>query len=415
MYIVQKFGGTSMGSIERITNVARKVIQEISNGNKVVVVASAMSGETNRLVGLFNEALGDSTQTRETMAEYDSIVSTGEQVSCALLAVILNKMGYESRSMTGWQLGFETSPHHGSAIIETIQTGKLIELLEGGIIPIVTGFQGFSNETGRQTTIGRGGSDTSAIAIAAALKAKRCDIYTDVDGVYTSDPRIVTNARKLNFVGHEEMLEMASSGAKVLEPRSVMIGMSHNVDIQVLSSFAQNPNNEIIGTILTNDETMMEKRLVTSVTSNKNDVEIKVKGMPNAVDTAAKLFKVLSDAQITVDMIINEPRIEDLTNIAFTINATDLNQTKTLLEANKSVLEYKEYQVREDIAKVSVIGIGMKVNSGIAYQMFAELAKNNIKPLAISTSEIKVSVLIEQKYEELAVRSLHDVFELGKN
>ncbi len=412
MYIVQKFGGTSMGSIERITNVAQKVIQEILNGNKVVVVSSAMSGETNRLIALFNEALGDATQTKETMAEYDSIVSTGEQVSCALLAVVLNKIGYKSRSMTGWQLGFETSSNHGSAIIETIQTEKLVELLEGGIIPIITGFQGFSSENQRQTTIGRGGSDTSAIAIAAALKAKRCDIYTDVDGVYTADPRIVKNARKLNFVGHEEMLEMASSGAKVLEPRSVMIGMSHNVDIQVLSSFAENPNNEIIGTILTNDETMMEKRLVTSVTSNKNDVEITVLKLPNEVDTAAKLFKTLSDAQITVDMIIQSSN-ENTVDITFTVNSTDVSSTKNLLETHKGDFMFESYNIREDIAKVSVIGIGMKVNSGIAYQMFAELAKHNIKPLAISTSEIKVSVLIEQKYEELAVRSLHDVFGLG--
>lgn len=409
MYIVQKFGGTSMGSIERITNVAHKVIQEISNGNKVVVVASAMSGETNRLVGLFNEALGTTPQTKDIMAEYDSIVSTGEQVSCALLAVVLTQLGYKSRSITGWQLGFETSSNHGSAIIENIRTEKLVELLESGIIPIITGFQGFSIETQRATTIGRGGSDTSAIAIAAALKAKRCDIYTDVDGVYTSDPRIVKNARKLNYVGHEEMIEMASSGAKVLEPRSVMIGMSHNVDIQVLSSFAANPNNEIIGTILTNDETMMEKRLVTSVTSNKQDVEITVSKLPNEIRTAAKLFKILSDAQITVDMIIQSSD-EDSINITFTVNSTDVSQTKNLLDSNQNSLGFKSYKVREDVAKVSVIGIGMKVNSGIAYQMFEELAQNNIKPLAISTSEIKVSILIEQKYEELAVRCLHDIF-----
>ncbi len=411
MYIVQKFGGTSMGSIERITNVARKVIKEIELGNKVVVVASAMSGETNRMVALFNEAVGNFNHTQEILAEYDSIVSTGEQVSCALLAVILTKLGYQARSLTGWQVGFETSCHHGSAIIENIKTDKIEELIKSKIIPIITGFQGFSQITQRQTTIGRGGSDTSAIAIAAALKAKRCDIYTDVDGVYTADPRIVKDARKLNYVGHEEMIEMAASGAKVLEPRSVMIGMAYNLDIQVLSSFEENPH----GTILTNDDNIMERRLVTSVTSNKQDVEIKVKGLPNTVDTAAKLFKVLADAQITVDMIINEPRQEeDNINIAFTVSSNDLSRTKSILDTNKEFLRFSVYEVREDVAKISVIGVGMKVNSGIAYTMFAELAKNNIKPLAISTSEIKISVLIEQKYEELAVRSLHETFALGK-
>ena len=273
MYIVQKFGGTSMGSIERITNVARKVIKEIELGNKVVVVASAMSGETNRMAALFNEAVGNFNHTQEILAEYDSIVSTGEQVSCALLAVILTKLGYQARSLTGWQVGFETSCHHGSAIIENIKTDKIEELIKSKIIPIITGFQGFSQITQRQTTIGRGGSDTSAIAIAAALKAKRCDIYTDVDGVYTADPRIVKDARKLNYVGHEEMIEMAASGAKVLEPRSVMIGMAYNLDIQVLSSFEENPH----GTILTNDDNIMERRLVTSVTSNKM-LKLKLKG-----------------------------------------------------------------------------------------------------------------------------------------
>lgn len=407
MLIVQKFGGTSMGSIEKITNVAHKVIKEMQLGNQVIVVSSAMSGETNRLVSLFNDALGGFEQNQNTMAEYDSIVSTGEQVSCALLAVILTKMGYKSRSMTGWQAGFETSEDYGSATIKNIRNDEIQSVINQGFIPIITGFQGISPTTQRQTTIGRGGSDTSAIAIAIALNAKRCDIYTDVDGVYTADPRIVKNAKKLNYVGHEEMIEMAASGAKVLETRSVMLAMSYNLDVQVLSSFEENPR----GTILTNDDNIMERRMVTSVTSNKNDVEIKVKGMPNKVDTAAKLFKILADAQITVDIIINEPRMEeDNINIAFTVNNTDLNKTKFVLDSNKEFLHFHKYEVREDVAKVSIIGIGMKVSSGIAYQMFNELAKNNIKPLAISTSEIKISILIEQKYEELAVRCLHDVF-----
>ena len=266
-------------------------------------------------------------------------------------------------------------------------------------------------KTSRQSTIGRGGSDTSAIAIAAALKAKRCDIYTDVDGVYTSDPRLVKTARKLNYVGHEEMIEMAASGAKVLEPRSVMLAMMYNLDVQVLSSFEENPK----GTILTNDDNIMERRIITSVTSNKQDIEITVKGLPNAIDTASKLFEVLANASITVDMIIHEPRMAgDSINIAFTITAADIPQTKTVLDQSKSYLQYDSYEVREDVAKVSVIGVGMKVNSGIAHTMFSELARNNIKSLAISTSEIKISILVEQKYEELAVRSLHDVFNLGK-
>jgi aspartate kinase len=409
--IVQKFGGTSMGSVEKITNVAHKVIKEIELGHKVVVVASAMSGETNRMVALFNEAIGEYHRTEDLLAEYDSIVSTGEQVSCALLAVVLTKLGYKARSLTGWQVGFETSGMHSSASIENIKTDTIARLLEEGIIPVITGFQGIMPKTGRQSTIGRGGSDTSAIAIAAALKAKRCDIYTDVDGVYTSDPRLVKTARKLNYVGHEEMIEMAASGAKVLEPRSVMLAMMYNLDVQVLSSFEENPK----GTILTNDDNIMERRIITSVTSNKQDIEITVKGLPNAIDTASKLFEVLANASITVDMIIHEPRMAgDSINIAFTITAADIPQTKTVLDQSKSYLKYDSYEVREDVAKVSVIGVGMKVHSGIAHTMFSELARNNIKPLAISTSEIKISILVEQKYEELAVRSLHDVFNLGK-
>jgi aspartate kinase len=407
--IVQKFGGTSMGSIEKITNVAHKIIKEIKSGNQVVVVASAMAGETNKMVALFNEAIQSTNVTEEILAEYDSIVSTGEQVSCALLAVILNTMGYKARSVTGWQLGFKTSNHHSNAIIEDINTDLLNNLLKENVIPVVTGFQGVFPETRRQTTIGRGGSDTSAIAIAAALKAKRCDIYTDVDGIYTSDPRVVKNARKLRYVGHEEMIEMASSGAKVLEPRSVMIGMVHNLDIQVLSSFDENPQ----GTILTNDNNIMERRLVTSITSNKQDVEITVAKLPNATDTAAKLFGILSEANITVDMIVQSSNEHDRINITFTVSASELKKTQSLLDTKKQYLDFYTYEIREDIAKVSVIGIGMKVNSGIAYTTFNELAKNNIKPLAISTSEIKISILVEQKYEELAVRCLHDVFNLG--
>lgn len=410
MYIVQKFGGTSMGSIEKITNVAQKVIKEIKSGNKVVVVASAMSGETNKMVALFNEAVKNANATEEMLAEYDSIVSTGEQVSCALLAVILNTMGYKARSITGWQLGFETSNHHSNAIIENIQTELLEELLNQNIIPVVTGFQGISMHTSRQTTIGRGGSDTSAIAIASALKAKRCDIYTDVDGVYTADPRLVKDARKLNYVGHEEMIEMASSGAKVLEPRSVMIAMTHNLDVQVLSSFEENPQ----GTILTNDNNIMERRLVTSVTSSKQDVEITVEKLPNAVDTASKLFGILAESNITVDMIVQSSNENDRINITFTVSASELKKTQNLLDTKKTYLDFQAYNIREDVAKISVIGIGMKVNSGIAHTTFNELAKNNIKPLAISTSEIKISILVEQKYEELAVRCLHSVFELGK-
>lgn len=399
-----------MGSIEKITNVAHKVIKEIKGGNKVIVVASAMAGETNKMVALFNDAVKTTSPTEEMFAEYDSIVSTGEQVSCALLAVVLNTLGYKARSITGWQLGFETSNHHSNAVIENINTDLLIKLINQNIIPVVTGFQGIFPQTNRQTTIGRGGSDTSAIAIAAVLKAKRCDIYTDVDGIYTADPRIVKNARKLQYVGHEEMIEMASSGAKVLEPRSVMIGMTYNLDIQVLSSFEENPQ----GTILTNDNNIMERRLVTSVTSSKQDIEITVEKLPNAVDTAAKLFGILSEANVTVDMIVQSSNESDRINITFTVSASELKKTQALLDTKKQYLDFSAYHIREDVAKISIIGIGMKVNSGIAYTTFSELAKNNIKPLAISTSEIKISILVEQKYEELAVRCLHDVFSLGK-
>lgn len=410
MLIVQKFGGTSMGSIERITNVARKVVKEIKSGNQVVVVASAMSGQTNNLVSLFNEAVGKFPQTNEIMAEYDAIVSTGEQVSCALLSVVLNKMGYEARSLTGWQIGFETEGRHSLATISKIDGDVIKSLLAKNVIPIVTGFQGFMPQTKRQSTIGRGGSDTSAIAISCAILANRCDIYTDVDGIYTSDPRIVKNARKLNFVGHEEMIEMASSGAKVLESRSVMLAMAYNLDVQVLSSFEENPQ----GTILTNDDKIMERRIITSVTSSKQDVEFTITNLPNEVQTASRLFKVLGDGKITVDMIIQTSNEKGNINITFTVNASDISAVKNILDANKAVLGFSGYDLREDVAKVSVIGVGMKVHSGVAFQMFEEMAKNNIKPLAISTSEIKISVLVEQKYEELAVRCLHEVFNLSK-
>ncbi len=413
MYIVQKFGGTSMGSIEKITNVAHKIIKEIELGSKVVVVASAMSGETNRMIDLFNQAIGDFHQTQEILAEYDSMIATGEQASCAILAVILTKLGYKSRSLTGWQLGFETTGNHSNAIIENIYTEKLIDTINSGVIPIVAGFQGIMPQTQRQSTIGRGGSDTSAIAIAASLNAKRCDIYTDVDGVYTADPRIVKNARKLNYVGHEEMIEMSASGAKVLEARSVMIAMTHDIDVQVLSSFVSpTEDGKPQGTILTNDTNIMERRIITSVTSNKQDIEITVLNLPNEVGVTAKLFEVLAQEKITVDMIIQSANDRGNINITFTVSLLDLAKTKIVIDAHKTEIRYSSYNVREDVAKVSIIGVGMKVHSGIAYTMFSELAKNQIKPLAISTSEIKISILVEQRYEELAVRCLHDVFNL---
>ena len=407
--VVQKFGGTSMGGIERIKNVANRVICEIKNGNQVIVVVSAMSGVTDSLINLFKDACGnDFAINDDLMPEYDSIISTGEQVSSGLLAAVLTSMGYKARSFLGWQIPFETSGFHSKAQIEQVDGKKLLEALSVGYIPIVSGFQGFSTQTGRQTTLGRGGSDTSAVAIAAATNADICDIYTDVDGVFSADPRIVKVARRLDFVGYEEVLEMASSGAKVLEPRSVILAMNYNVKTRVLSTFESNG-----GTILTNDENIMEQRKISNVTSNTKEVQIVVCGLSDKPGTSAKLFGLISANNIQVDVIAQSSGRENgLADIAFTINQTDLPLFEKIVNENKSLLEYSSLIVNKNVAKISVIGTGMRSNAGIASKVFSTLAENNINILTISTSEIKITVLIPSDLCELAVRKLHSAFEL---
>jgi aspartate kinase len=403
--IVQKFGGTSVADIERIKNVATIVKKSVDEGNKVVVVVSAMSGKTNELVG-WVEALS-ALDTKESQKEYDSVVSSGEQVTSGLLALALQSMGMKARSWLGWQIGFQTSDMHSKARIENIRTDILMESLNNGEIAVIAGFQGVT-EDNRITTLGRGGSDTSAVAIAAALKADRCDIYTDVDGIYTTDPRIVPKARKLQKVAYEEMLEMASLGAKVLQIRSVEMAMKYNVRVQVLSSFADIP-----GSLLVDEEEVVERRLVTGVTYSRNEAQITLTRVPNNPGMAANIFAPLSDQEINVDMIVqNVSEDGQATDVTFTVPKGDADNAVKALEAIKKDLGYKSMLVDKNVAKVSVIGVGMRSHAGLAQKMFQTLADKNINILVISTSEIKISVLVKEEYTELALRALHTAYGL---
>lgn len=396
-----KFGGTSVGSIERIQNVARIVAKKKDEGNNVIVTVSAMAGETDRLIGLLKEISPDYSPR-----EYDQLVSTGETASVPLLAQALITLGYDAKSFTGLQIGMETDNVYTKARILDITGEKLKEALSKGTICVVAGFQGFNPETGDTTTLGRGGSDTTAVAIAAAMKANVCEIYTDVDGVYTADPRIVKDAKKLDTISHEEMLELASMGAKVLQSRSVELGMNFNVDIMVLSSLEDKP-----GTLVTSKgEKDMEKIVVSGVTSDKNQAKVTILGVNDNPGIAAGIFIGLAEANINVDMIIQNVAQEGHTDISFTVPKTDLNKT---LSACRNIAEKagaKDIAYDENISKVSIVGIGMKSHSGVAANMFKVLSDNNINIKMISTSEIKVSCVIEEKFTELAVRVLHDVF-----
>jgi aspartate kinase len=405
--IVQKFGGTSVGNIERIKNVATKVKREVDAGNQVVVVVSAMSGETNKLVG-FCEGVSKLT-TAESLREYDSIVSSGEIVTSGLLALELQSIGIPAKSMLGWQIPIITEVDFSKARIEDIDTKRLLKELKDKVI-VVPGFQGVTPEKDpldrNVTTLGRGGSDTSAVAIAAALKADRCDIFTDVDGVYTSDPRIVPKARKLKKVGYEEVLEMASLGAKVLHSRCVELAMKYKVKTQVLSSFE-----DIEGTYLVEEEEVVERRLITGVTYSRNDAQVTLVGVENTPGVAAKIFGPLADAGINVDMIVQNVSKEDKkADITFTIAKTDVARAEEALK--KSGLKYDEFYKNTAVVKVSVIGVGMRSHAGIAQKMFEVLAAKGINIHVISTSEIKISVLIDEEYLELAMRSLHTAYGL---
>ncbi len=410
MLIVQKFGGTSVGDIARIKNVAKKVKQEIDQGNKVVVVVSAMSGVTNQLVDYCSQV--SSLTNSEALSEYDSITATGEQVTCGLLALELQSIGYKARSFLGWQIPVTTDAVHGKARIDEVEGSRILEAMQQYDVVVVAGFQGIHTKTNRVTTLGRGGSDTSAVAAAAAIKADRCDIYTDVDGVYTTDPRITDKARKLDKVTYEEMLEMAYSGSKVLQTRSVAMAMAHNVRVRVLSTFAQTTENS--GTVLiNNNEEIMEKRLITGISYSKNEVRVTLSKMPDHPGVSSVIFGALSQAEVNVDMIVQNISSDGkLIDITFTTNKEELERAKIAIESVREEVKYEELRLDENIAKISVIGVGMISHSGVAHTMFKTLAEKGINLLLISTSEIKISVLIAKEYGELAVRVLHTAYDL---
>lgn len=405
--IVQKFGGTSVGDIQKIKNVVEKVKNELELGNKVIVVVSAMSGVTNQLVDYCNQV--SKLMTDEALAEYDSIVSSGEQVTSGLLALELQSRGYKARSFLGWQIPITTDTVHSKARIEEIDGKALVDSLEKYDVVVVAGFQGIHKDSNRITTLGRGGSDTSAVAVAAATKADRCDIYTDVEGVYTTDPRITDKARKLNKVAYEEMLEMAYSGSKVLQTRSVAMGMAHNVRVRVLSTFSNNS-----GTILVNNEEIMERRLITGISYSKDDVRITLKNMPDHPGLSSSIFGALSEKEINVDMIVQNISSHNEVDITFTLGKTDVDRAIEAIESIKDTIKYKEVSVDNNVGKISVVGVGMASNSGVAYTMFKTLAEKGINIALISTSEIKISILIDKEYGELAVRILHTAYGLDK-
>lgn len=404
--IVQKFGGTSVANIERIRNVATKVKKEVDQGNLVAVVVSAMSGVTNQLVGYVQELSPLNTPT--AWAEYDQVVSSGEQVTSGLLALALQEIGIPARSFSGWQIPLQTDDAFGKARIQEIVPDDVKQVLSQGMVAVVAGFQGIHN--GRVTTLGRGGSDTSAVALAAALRADRCDIYTDVDGVYTTDPRIVEGARKLDKITYEEMLELASLGAKVLQTRSVEMAMNHQVTVQVLTSFADIP-----GTLLVNEETIVEQKRITGIAYSRDEARITLTEISNVPGMSAALFGPLAESNINVDMIVqNVTEDGKATDITFTVPKSDLDRALMAVEKAKTHLKFKSMHADRNVAKVSIVGVGMRSHAGVALTMFKALADKNINILVISTSEIKTSVLISEEYTELAVRALHAAFELEK-
>jgi aspartate kinase len=406
-----KFGGTSMAGTERIRNVAARVKHEVDAGNEVAVVVSAMAGETDRLVNFCREAA-----PLHDPKEYDVVVAAGEQVTSGLLAITLQAMGVKARSWLGWQLPIRTSAAHASARIEDIDTTGLIAAMQSGEVAVIPGFQGLTADD-RITTLGRGGSDTSAVGVAAAVKADRCDIYTDVDGVYTTDPRIVPRARKLAKVTYEEMLELASVGAKVLQTRSVGLAMKENVRVQVLSSFDDPTDNPITGTLIVGDDEIgedeMERQLITGIAHDKNEAKVTLTRVPDRPGAVANIFGPLAEANINVDMIIqNIAHDMGSTDVTFTVPGAELARTIDTLEKGKDAIGYQELMHDTKIAKISVVGVGMRSHAGVASTMFKALAQRGINIQAISTSEIKVSVLIDEDETELAVRVLHTAYGL---
>ena len=407
-----KFGGTSVADLERINHVADLVAEQSrTSPGGVAVIVSAMAGETNRLVSLASEAAGNELQGKAFADEYDVVVSSGEQVTSGLLALALRKRGLKARSWLGWQMPMLTNNVHAKARIEDIEGDDFSQAIGSGEIAVVAGFQG-KDENERITTLGRGGSDTSAVAVAAALRAERCDIYTDVDGVYTTDPRIVSKAHRINKISYEEMLEMASLGAKVLQTRSVELAMNHGVPIRVLSSFAM-PGDENAGTLVCDEDEIMEKQVVSGIAYSRDEAKISLLGVDNHPGIAAAIFSRLAESNINVDMIVQaDARGPEVANMVFTTTERDSELAVSVLEAARDEIKFERVIVDKNVAKVSVIGVGMRSHTGVAKTMFDALSDKGINIQVISTSEIKISVLIDSAYTELAVRALHTAYGL---
>ena len=402
--IVQKYGGTSVGTVERIEAVAKKVAASHQEGNQLVVAVSAMSGETNRLIDLANEISSDTN-----LREMDVLVSTGEQVTIALLCMALQKLGIDALSYTGSQVRILTDNAHGKARIKEIDSHRLQGALQAGKVVVVAGFQGVDEE-GNITTLGRGGSDTTAVALAAALQADECQIYTDVDGVYTTDPRLVSDARRLDKITFEEMLEMASQGSKILQIRSVEFAGKYSVPLRVLSSFEEGP-----GTLISLEEDdQMEKPLVSGIAFNRDEAKLTIRGIPDQPGVAYKVLGAISEANIEIDVIVQNVAKDNSASITFTVNKTDLSQAEELLGEIAKDLGALEVDSDKRIAKVSIVGVGMRSHAGVAAKMFEALSNEGINIQLITTSEIKITVVIEERYLELAVRALHSVFELSE-
>ncbi|MGI4945568.1 MAG: aspartate kinase [Janthinobacterium lividum] len=399
--IVMKFGGTSVADLDRIRSAATRVKREVDAGHQVAVVVSAMSGVTNQLVG-WCQALSPLYDARE----YDAVVATGEQVTSGLMAIALHTLGVESRSWSGWQVALHTDDAHGRARIKSVEGENLLAAMAAGAVPVVAGFQGIGPAQ-RITTLGRGGSDTSAVALAAALKADRCDIYTDVDGIYTTDPRITSRARKLDKIAYEEMLELASVGAKVLQTRSVELAMKERVRVQVLSSFEDKP-----GTLVVDEDEIVESAMVSGIAYSRDEAKITLRRVPDRPGMAAAIFGPLSEANVNVDMIVQNISADGTTDMTFTVGRSDLPRAQAILADAKDATGAGVVLTDSDVAKISVVGVGMRSHAGVANTMFATLAAKGINIQVISTSEIKVSVLIAAEYTELAVRALHTAYGL---
>jgi len=405
--LVLKFGGTSVASTELIKSAAKIVKKEYDNGHNIAVVVSAMAGTTNNLINYVNDFHSSKSDTGEFNAEYDVVVSSGEQVTSGLMSLALNEIGVPATSWLGWQLPIITNGPHRNANIRKIIPDKINECFKERKVSVLAGFQGLSSDS-RITTIGRGGSDNTAVFLASSLKADRCDIYTDVDGVYTTDPNIDQNAKKISKMSYEEMLEMASTGSKVLHTRSVELAMKNNLTLQVLSSLTKET-----GTFIVDEKELIEKEIVSGVSYSKNEAKVTISGILDKPGISAKIFSLMSENNINVDMIVQNISQDGISaNITFTISQKDFDITKSVIEKNRNSLKYKSLSLDKNVAKISVIGMGMMSQAGVAEKMFKTLAKNEINILAISTSEIKISVLIEEKHTNIAVKSLHEAYNL---